>query len=139
METELKPCPFCGAAPLFVQRKVAGAYPFHVRCPACEATAGGTAFQNNAYNAEQWNRRAKAALTEEHVRAVRFAADVLEGLGCFYPAHYSAPASVLRSLLPAPAKACPQNMIARMGNPCRPECVPSPDDENRGCPAGGEK
>lgn len=30
---------------------------------------------------------------------------------------------------------CPQNLIARMGNPCRPECLPQPDDQNKGCPA----
>jgi hypothetical protein len=32
------------------------------------------------------------------------------------------------------ARPCPQNAIARLGNPCRPECFPQVDDQNKGCP-----
>lgn len=54
---KLKPCPFCGGDASF--RFVARPYPFKVQCDDCGATAGGSAFKNDHFNAYCWNLREK--------------------------------------------------------------------------------
>lgn len=53
---DLKPCPFCGGVATFVTNPNR-AYKHYVCCRECEAEAGGSAFENNEYNAEKWNKR----------------------------------------------------------------------------------
>ncbi|TDX30813.1 restriction alleviation protein Lar [Modicisalibacter xianhensis] len=54
--SELLPCPFCGGKAEFC--KVGVNYPFKAGCANCEAFTKGSAFENNEYNAQCWNRRA---------------------------------------------------------------------------------
>jgi len=55
--TPLKPCPFCGSKAEYVVTNQP--YPHRVQCTnePCGATAGGSAFRNDAYNASKWNNR----------------------------------------------------------------------------------
>ena len=60
MEIKLKPCPFCGGIANFVKLN-RNSYRFAVQCQRCDAVTGGSAFENNQYNAEIWNRRHNSA------------------------------------------------------------------------------
>lgn len=55
MKTKLKPCPFCGGSANFVEE--GNFYSAKVKCSRCGATAGGSAFKNDEYNAKVWNSR----------------------------------------------------------------------------------
>lgn len=51
----LKCCPFCGGSAKFVTEGTP--YAFKVKCSNCGATNGGSAFKNDEYNAQCWNKR----------------------------------------------------------------------------------
>lgn len=55
-EIKLKPCPFCGGRAEFVtlDRYL---YRHVVQCTKCEAITGGSAYENDEYNAGIWNKR----------------------------------------------------------------------------------
>ena len=51
METELKPCPFCGSSPKFASN---GEYDY-IECPECDARGPGALMLENAFKG--WNTR----------------------------------------------------------------------------------
>lgn len=53
----LDDCPFCSGSAQFVHL-MNEPYPFRVCCSSCKVTTEGSAFRNDEYNAERWNRRA---------------------------------------------------------------------------------
>jgi hypothetical protein len=53
--TQLSSCPFCGGVAEYVVE--GDVYKHKVKCKGCGATAGGSAFKNDVYNAKKWNRR----------------------------------------------------------------------------------
>ena len=61
MSDELKPCPFCGhAAELIFDDRTRG-YRYKVACTHCEVQTEGSAFQNDEFNTNQWNKRVSDA------------------------------------------------------------------------------
>ena len=68
MLESLKPlcaCPFCGGEAELVNETAASTliapsrsrYPHYVQCTKCRVRTEGSAFQNDTYNIECWNRR----------------------------------------------------------------------------------
>ena len=72
-EEKLKPCPFCSGEAHFV-RLDRSCYKSAIKCSKCDCTIGGSAFQNNGYNAAMWNTRQsspeKAALAAEAYQVI---------------------------------------------------------------------
>lgn len=63
----LKPCPCCGYKnPRFIF--ISGPYPHKVDCPQCGLRTGGSAYESNEYNANQWNKRAKEDALEARIK-----------------------------------------------------------------------
>ena len=52
----LLPCPFCGGQGELVEEGEFY-YRFKVKCKKCGASTGGSAYKNDKYNSECWNRR----------------------------------------------------------------------------------
>ncbi len=75
----LLPCPHCGFAAEFCVEPGAR-YKHGVRCTniSCESKILGTAFANNAFNADLWNRRAQASVPALPVEAIQAAIRALE-------------------------------------------------------------
>ena len=68
---ELLPCPFCGGQAHFV-RLDRSCYKYAIKCNTCDCTIGGSAFENNCYNASMWNTRQSSPEKADNDRCVNY-------------------------------------------------------------------
>ena len=61
---ELKPCPFCGGKAEYITESGVR-YRYKIQCTSCKIKTGGTVFENNEFNAKEWNTRTQPQNTEE--------------------------------------------------------------------------